>query len=226
MEKISPKKTLFNILKPYFIEKGYKYFINIGANIFVKIVDDNYVIHFHFNIFQNGGPYFSRFKISHFEVEDIILEIGMPTNTMEGYREKKQHFFPTVTDTNTEINFDENNILETEKQAREYAKAVIKYAEVDGKMFVEKYHFLPNVSIEIERLEKEGKYWKEFLSGGPDFLFRGLIISKLCNDINFENKLNRVDNYFSDKQWNLDEWKPYYEKLKLKLKTLSPKYNL
>ena len=74
----------------------------------------------------------------------------------------------------------------------------------------------------MDRLEAEGLYWKEILSGGPDYLFRGVIISKLCNDPQYDQKLSFVDSLMQD----LDEWQPYWEKLKAVLHTIEPKYSL
>jgi hypothetical protein len=75
----------------------------------------------------------------------------------------------------------------------------------------------------MNRLEREGKYWAEILTGWPDF-FRGLIISKLCNDTDFERKQNLMDEKFNIPK--LKKQLPYYEKLKRRLKTLKPIYNI
>ncbi|MCX2744393.1 hypothetical protein OO013_10975 [Mangrovivirga sp. M17] len=52
--------------------------------------------------------------------------------------------------------------------------------------------------------------------------FRGLIISKLCNDPNYNQKFRKVEAIFDEP----DEWLPYWEKLKAVLPTIEPKYNL
>jgi hypothetical protein len=55
--------------------------------------------------------------------------------------------------------------------------------------------------------------------------FRGLIISKLCNDPHFEHKVAKIEGEFhedeSDKPW----W-PYLDRLKEILPTIEPKYNI
>ena len=75
----------------------------------------------------------------------------------------------------------------------------------------------------MDELQAEGKYWSEILSGCEDNLFRGLIISKLCNDKNYNKKIEYVDSIFYESP---DEWIPYYEKLKERLKSVEPIYNV
>ncbi len=48
----------------------------------------------------------------------------------------------------------------------------------------------------MDQLHAAGKKWFAFLSGGPDYFFRGLIISKLCNDPRYQNKVEEGDNEF------------------------------
>lgn len=222
----SVRKELFDILKPYFNDRKYKLLNNMGAPQFVKFVESDYVIHFYMNFFSSKKIFFTRFNISHWDVEDVILEIGLPNIGLESYKSKDKYFLPTIVE-RTEININEDRPLETKKQVQEYAKAIKQYTETNGKAFLDKYSYLPNLLIEMDKLEQEGKYWYGALAGGPELLFRGLIISKLCNDSNFTKKLQSVDNFFSDKeQHDFSEWHPYYEQLKLKLTALSPKYNL
>ena len=94
--------------------------------------------------------------------------------------------------------------------------------EESGKKFIETFGQLPNILKEIDRLEAEGKYWREFIGGGPDHLFRVLIISKLCNVPNYQKKLERIKPAFEN---GLPDWRPYWEKLLTKLETLKPIYN-
>ena len=66
-----------------------------------------------------------------------------------------------------------------------------------------------------DALENEGKYWHEILGGGPEFFFRGLLISKFCNDPDFKRKIDYVDELFYPNVSK--EWIPYYEALKKRL---------
>ena len=81
----------------------------------------------------------------------------------------------------------------------------------------------------MDELEAQGLPWQHpkegILSGSLDGDFRGLIISKLCNDPHFEHKVAKIEREFhedeSDKPW----W-PYLDRLKEILPTIEPKYNI
>jgi hypothetical protein len=223
----SVRKELFDILKPYFNDRKYKLLNNMGAPQFVKFVESDYVIHFYMNFFSSKKIFFTRFRISHWDVENVILEIGLPNIDLDSsYKSKDKYFLPTIVD-RTVININEDRPLETKKQVQEYAKAIKQYTETNGKAFLDKYSYLPNLLIEMDKLEQEGKGWYEIIDGMGSYLFRVLIISKLCNDPDFDRKLSICDNNFStDPILIRDGWQPYYEQLKLKLSALSPKYNL
>ena len=80
----------------------------------------------------------------------------------------------------------------------------------------------------MDELTAQGKTWQNrengILSGSLDAEFRGLIISKLCNDIGFDDKISMCDEIFSREQYK--DWLPYYEKLKERLKSVEPIYNV
>jgi hypothetical protein len=76
----------------------------------------------------------------------------------------------------------------------------------------------------MDRLEAEGKYWHNILSGSEENLFRALIISKFCNDSRYNEKLLYVRKAISDE--GMDDLIPYYEKLKECLKSVEPIYNV
>ena len=80
----------------------------------------------------------------------------------------------------------------------------------------------------MDELTAQGKTWQNMengiLSGSLDAQFRGLIISKLCNDIGFDDKISMCNEIFSREQYK--DWLPYYEKLKEHLKSVEPIYNV
>ena len=81
----------------------------------------------------------------------------------------------------------------------------------------------------MDELLEAGLTWqhpdKGILSGSLDAEFRGLIISKLCNDPNFGEKLEECDRVFAEVRYQI--WLPYYEKLKAEvLPTIEPQYNI
>jgi hypothetical protein len=140
------------------------------------------------------------------------------------YLKKDKDFFTTIGDLYGNFNPKDIN-LDSEEKIVEYAETVKKYIETDGQKFIKHYSHLPNILAEMDRLEKEGKDWNEILSGMGDRLFRGLIISKLCNDSNFKEKENYCDRKFHTVVL-LNNRLPYYNKLKERLKTLEPVYNI
>lgn len=123
------------------------------------------------------------------------------------------------------------SVIDTEEKVEEFCNWYIEYINDEGADFVHHYSYLPNVLKRMHELEAEGLSWqnpnKGILEGSIDAFFRGLIISKLCNDpiSNFENKVMFCDEYLYD--GTNDEWLPYYEKLKAEiLPTIEPKYNI
>ena len=80
----------------------------------------------------------------------------------------------------------------------------------------------------MDELETLGLNWNNresgILAGTLDAYFRGLIISKLCNDADFERKVSKMDVKFA--QVGYEEWIPYYEQLKERLNTVRPVYNM
>ena len=55
--------------------------------------------------------------------------------------------------------------------------------------------------------------------------FRGLIISKLCNDPHLEHKVIKIDREFHENESYM-RWWPYLDRLKEILPTIEPKYNI
>ena len=86
-------------------------------------------------------------------------------------------------------------IIETQKELEDFTNWVIDYLEKEGKHFIETYSYLPNI-----------------------------LIAKLCNDPNFQKKVEMCDTVFNESGY--EDWLPYYEKLKEHLKSVEPIYNV
>ena len=156
------------------------------------------------------------------EIENIILEIGLPNFDLEDYKKGKEKLY-TIYDGNAPLyNFPTEPITD-EKYTEQIVWEVKQYMQQYGMPFIEHYSYLPNVLKEMDRLESENIVWADgILTGGPEYMFRGLIISKLCRDPAFEKKINKIDSIYEEH--NLTRWQPYYDKLKGVLATLEPKY--
>ena len=120
-------------------------------------------------------------------------------------------------------------LLNTQEEIDSFCDWYIGYLLGDGMRFFNHYSYLPNILKRMDELEAQGLPWQHpkegILSGSLDGDFRGLIISKLCNDPHFEHKVAKIEREFhedeSDKPW----W-PYLDRLKEILPTIEPKYNI
>ena len=207
-------KKLDEVLKP----QGYKG-IKTGGDPCYIINKENYRCKFYLNFSDMGDLYFSKYSMSIRQVESIVEEISSPNDT--SHLDKERYISPTILDTSKNSYL--YKIIETQKELEDFTNWVIDYLEKEGKHFIETYSYLPNILKKMDELQAEGKYWSEILSGCEDNLFRGLIISKLCNDKNYNKKIEYVDSIFYESP---DDWLPYYEKLKERLKSIEPIYNV
>lgn len=218
------KTILYSDLSLFLQPKGFVLRDNPNDPRYIS-KDGNRVTYIYFNFNNSGSIYSSGFLTSLNAIEDIIIEIGMPNLNIEDLKNKDYYFLNTLRNVHFEKIFNEKyryQSFKTEAEVLQFSRWLINYLNTKGFAFVEHYSFLPNILAKMNELHLKDKYWSEILSGSGDNLFRGLIISKLCNDKNFEEKINYVDTIFQD---NPDEWLPYYKKLKEKLNTLEPKYN-
>ncbi|APU09574.1 hypothetical protein A5M85_04520 [Cellulophaga lytica] len=221
--KQTSKNILFSNLNIFLQPKGFFLRDNPNDPRYINITE-NGATYIYFNFDNSGSIYSSGFLTSLNEIENIILEIGLPTIILDEYISRK-YFLTTIKDSFFDKCFNEkyrHYSFKSEAEVQEFSDWLIHYLNTKGFAFVEHYSFLPNVLAKMNQLIEEGKYWADILSGNDDNLFRGLIISKLCNDNHFDKKMEYVEKIFRE---NPDEWLPYFEKLKEKLKTLEPKYN-
>ena len=217
------KKELFKVCKPWFNDEGF-IFQSKRPVSFIKENEDIIVrLGFTFTLRSNthsGTVFHIGFK----KVENIILEIGLPNRDLSkivlGDDYPDTIFDNDFVDAYKQIKF--NVDFSTIEGFRQWAHLIVDYAQGPGKAFIDTYSYLPNVLKEMDRLEAEGKYWKEILVGGLDHLFRGLIISKLCDDPNFNMKLNKWDRVISQPKYKI--WHSYFNTLKDRLKTIEPLY--
>ena len=208
-------KKLDKILKP----QGYKGFKTGGDPCYI-VNKENYRCKFYLNFSDMGDLYFSKYSMSIKQVECIVEEINSPNDT--SHLDKERYISPTILDTSKNSYL--YKIIETQKELEDFTNWVIDYLEKEGKHFIETYSYLPNILKKMDELVDTGGYWSDLLTGGVPHLFKGLIISKLCNDPNFYNKMIFVDNIFATE--DISEYLPYYEKLKERLKSVEPIYNV
>jgi len=141
--------------------------------------------------------------------------------------------FRKTLDEKTFLNKYNDYVIETEDDVNMVVDYFLDYLFGKAKKFVETYLYLPNVVRKIENFIPEKISWNynddTELFGMYDGYFRGLIISKLCNDPKFEEKFKYVDTRFtSDRDasfWG-GNFSSDYEKLKQLLPTIEPKYSM
>lgn len=222
LNKTEQEKIIIKFLKDYFSKFNAKYF-HEWRNSYFRTFNSNYLNEFFVQINPNG-IHDVYHAISIYQVDDILLEIGIPNMVLDTYLSKK-HFLSTVVNKNLNLSFNtELKPIKTEFDCITYCESIIQYMENDGKQFEKKYSQLPNILKEINTLMNEGKYWHQGKIKLGQGYYTGLIISKLCNDPDYENKFNYVMGLYSAPENNLTAYLPYLEKLRERLNTVEPIY--
>ena len=223
MLKSERKKIVFKEFDLYFNPLGYKG-IKTGGDPTYVLKTKNFVVTFFMNFLDVGGIDISGIRMSILEVENHIINLfGKQYICDKYFYDEKRYFLDTISDKRRLDKFS-NVELKTEIEILEFVQWYINYFEKEGKHFIETYSYLPNILKKMDELVETGGYWSDLLTGGVPHLFKGLIISKLCNDPNFYNKIIFVDNIFATE--DISEYLPYYEKLKERLKSVEPIYNV
>lgn len=211
------KQTFLNIITNFFKPIGYNPFISGEDPCFV-FADKEITISFFFNFFSDNSIACSPIRLTHYLVENYILDIGFPGNRLEKYKNKERYHLPTLELRNFPIELDSRSLL-SKTEVEEFAQEFINFFKDKIIEEIEKYKNLNQVLIEMDELRSKGKYWKEILSGGPEHLIRGLIIAKICDDTAFVSKMQWVEELIS----GLDDWGPYWEKYKTSIVNIKPR---
>ena len=223
MLKSERKKIVFKEFDLYFNPLGYKG-IKTGGDPTYVLKTKNFVVTFFMNFLDVGGIDISGIRMSILEVENHIINLfGKQYICDKYFYDEKRYFLDTISDKKRLDKFS-NVELKTEIEVLDFVQWYINYFEKEGKHFIETYSYLPNILKKMDELVDIGGYWSDLLTGGVPHLFKGLIISKLCNDPNFYNKIIFVDNIFATE--DISEYLPYYEKLKERLKSVESIYNV
>ena len=223
MLKSERKKIVFKEFDLYFNPLGYKG-IKTGGDPTYVLKTKNFVVTFFMNFLDVGGIDISGIRMSILEVENHIINLfGKQYICDKYFYDEKRYFLDTISDKKRLDKFS-NVELKTEIEVLDFVQWYINYFEKEGKHFIETYSYLSNILKKMDELVDIGGYWSDLLTGGVPHLFKGLIISKLCNDPNFYNKIIFVDNIFATE--DISEYLPYYEKLKERLKSVEPIYNV
>ena len=226
LTKKEKKEYVFKKLNEFLKPQGY-YLVKTGLDPSFILKENDKIVYFFFNFKDMGQIAFSKLMISIKIVEEIIFEIKKPDQDYS-HIDNKKYFLTTVFDGETKmpegyyrgIGYDVN----TQEDLEFFTEWILNYLKTDAQKFIETYSYLPNILKKMDELVDIGGYWSDLLTGGVPHLFKGLIISKLCNDPNFYNKIIFVDNIFATE--DISEYLPYYEKLKERLKSVESIYNV
>lgn len=227
MEKSERQRLTLERIDPILKAKGYKTRIVDGVRYYLH---QNGITSAWAVGFQKKSSFIDAIgtRITHDEVELILQRVAD-----ENYHPSWDIYRGTIlTPTIRHHSFIAEyhlSVIDTEEKIEEFCNWYLGYINGEGEDFVQHYSYLPNVLKRMDELVEEGLTWqypnKGILAGTLDAEFRGLIISKLCNDPNFLQKLEECDQVFSEDRYK--RWVPYYEKLKAEvLPTIEPKYNL
>lgn len=214
MEKDKSRKIVLDIVTPFFLEKGFQRYSEPQLNDMFYLNNNEGQITYGFYFKHVGWHTFFKASVNIKVVENILCDIyGRNEND-------KIIKSPTVFDNSTILGYEPaltptSKKVDTQLDAKNMAHEIIEYVENIGHLFILNYSNLSNILKEINTLMKENKYWHQGAVGLGNGYFTGLIISKLCNDPDYENKFEYVMSLYSAPENNLVGYLPYLEKLKV-----------
>jgi len=211
------KRTLTKLVDPYLFSKGFT-FNPFGDGSYMQ---ENELGTFKISLFLN-------FKKRDFLASTYLIHLNEIETILDIIRPEKQYFSPiTMQDRiNHNVYGDRTRALDltSEKGFKQWAELINEYVENEGAAYIKKYTYLPNIFNEMNKLDEQGKNYREFFHGQADINFRALIVSKLCNDPHFDKKIEKLDNGYLNS--NYPFWEDLYIKLKAVLEDVEPKYNI
>jgi hypothetical protein len=181
MKGTEVKKIVVDMIKPYLISNGFELIEAYKPSPSFIHKSAGYVSEVGFHFISYGNVGFSKMQVSVDAIEDIILDIGIPNNSLEVYKVKETEFLTTLRDTQTVVPKQSGLYveIETERDALAFADWILVYLKNTGLPFTEHYSHLPNVLAEMTRSliyfqSKAG--WR----GSPEPMSIMLVVSDDC----------------------------------------------
>jgi hypothetical protein len=233
MLKSEKKKIVFKRLDAELKPLGWKRVCDSGHNPIYVFDNSFYKVKFDIQFVKEPIEFFP-IELAIKEVEPYITECIGDTEWIPGRGiliDNKTMFRTTIED-KTNLEKYNDYVVKTEDDINMVVDYFLDYLFDAAKKFVETYLYLPNIVRKIDEFIPEDIDWNynddTVLSGRYDGYFRGLIISKLCNDTKFEEKFKYVDDMFQEYGANFwsGNFSSDYEKLKQLLPTIEPKYSM
>ena len=233
MLKNEIKKIVFKRLDAELKPLGWKRVCDSGHNPIYVFDNSFYKVKFDIQFVKEPIEFFP-IELAIKEVEPYITECIGDTEWRpgDGILIDNKTMFRTTIEDKTNLEKYNDHVVKTEDDVNMVVDYFLEYLFGTAKKFVETYLYLPNIVRKIEDFISEDIDWNynedAELFGRYDGYFRGLIISKLCNDPKFEEKFKYVDDMFQEYGANFwgGNFSSDYEKLKQLLPTIEPKYSM
>ena len=243
MLKNEIKKIVFKRLDAELKPLGWKAYKS-GYNPAYVLDTDSYKIKFD----MGGGVGWYEFSSIELTIKEVEPYVSVCIGDMEQIPgnntviDNKTIFRATVLDKTNLRKYNDYG-LETEDDVNMVVDYFLGYLFGAVKKFVETYLYLPNIVRKMDELTSKNIYW---MSGGDisemsivgryDCFFRGLIISKLCNDPLFEDKVKFVEadivetelieDEKEEEHYGCENFRRDFERMKEILPTIEPKYSM
>ena len=237
MLKTEMKKIILTRLDEVLKPLGYRREISDG--ITYLRVSDVYVDSFYL-IPLSGAIEGTGFYGEHIEVANVLFEVKNEKLHIYTDDFKKEKYIFTICDYSVSSDwgyYGEDSFdlklgnwlgIDSPEAVNAYLDWYIGYLLGEGQEFLDYYSYLPNVLKKMDELEGKNICWSDkhygILDWGRNADFIGIIISKLCNDSKYDEKLERLNAYYSEDENEKDL--PVFEKLKEILERVEPRYNV
>ena len=239
MLKSEKKKIVFKRLDAELKPLGWKRVCDSGHNPIYVFDNSFYKVKFDIQFVKEPIEFFP-IELAIKEVEPYITECIGDTEWIPGRGiliDNKTMFRTTIKD-KTNLEKYNDYVVKTEDDVNMVVDYFLDYLFGTAKKFVETYLYLPNIVRKMDELTSNNVYWmcgyrvnEMSIVGRYDCYFRGLIISKLCNDPLYEDKLQFVETELieDEKEEEYYRWKNFrrdFERMKEILPTIEPKYSM
>ena len=237
MLKTEMKKIILTRLDEVLKPLGYRREISDG--ITYLRVSDVYVDSFYL-IPLSGAIEGTGFYREHIEVANVLFEVKNEKLHIYTDDFKKEKYIFTICDYSVSSDwgyYGEDSFdlklgnwlgIDSPEAVNAYLDWYIGYLLGEGQEFLDYYSYLPNVLKKMDELEGKNICWSDkhygILDWGRNADFIGIIISKLCNDSKYDEKLERLNAYYSEDE--NEEDLPVFEKLKEILEHIEPRYTV
>ena len=187
---MNTKKRLLNKLEQLLYPFGYKYF-SMDDEGFMNTTNKEYCSSFLFQISLRSEEHIvSPIAVSIYKVEDIFMKHKLSPEVDFTNLSYQDIYLNTVKYWGEQKLLRYN--IESEQDLAIWLKNLEIYFLEYGLLFVEKYNNLPAILDKMNELQQNGQYWGEILGGNTAFLLKGLIISRLCDDPEYSQKVDYV----------------------------------